>query len=153
MRNAQVTQTITTQIGTYAASDCIGGLQTLIAFNTPPGAAGFIDDVMLISKSGNTIAATAYFFDSNPVNSSFPDKGTISISPLDLSKLTIPPITLTGTIPQGGTFSVASSSPQHSTANADVPPTANLYVAIVSNGNIVPAGTSDLILTLGLSVN
>lgn len=153
MRNTQVTQTINSTTSTYAASTCLGGLQTIVALESPPFPGGILDSLMLISKAGNTVAATAYVFNANPTNSVFRDLLPIALSPLDVGKLAIQPVVLTPATSQGATPSVAAFTLANSIQNGDTPATSNLYVAIVPNGSITPNSATDFMLSLGIALD
>jgi hypothetical protein len=134
----------------YAPSKCLGGLQTIAVLDSPLQPGGILNEVDVYFQGGNTLGVTVYLFGQNPTNSVIQDGTLITIAAADVSKLALPPFTLTPSVPQGVTFSAASQPLAKSITNRDNAPATNIYAAIVANSSITPAGTADLIL--GLSV-
>jgi hypothetical protein len=135
--------TPTVQNAAYAASNCIGGFNTLTAARVNGGGI-LLTNFSVRSVTGITPTIQVYIFDSNPTASTCTDKSTFTLNVADISK-----------VPAGCVFQVALTQPQGSTPSFGAASgincnmlaaagTQNIYYALVATAAMTPGSTTDL---------
>ncbi len=142
----------TIQNAAYAASNVIGGLQTVAAFRTTAQPAGKLDQFMLNWNGGETTPVTVYIFAKNPTSTTCADKTAFSLAPADQKYLVTPPFTLVAASAQGATQSFANYLLAASVRNQDTSATTNLYVCLVVGSSVTPV-VGDLSFTISMEQN
>jgi aspartate/tyrosine/aromatic aminotransferase len=144
--------TPTVQAAQYVSGNAIGALSTVAALRSDAGPSGIINYFWLASKSGQTPTVTVYLFSANPTASTVTDKSAFSLANADLSKLIVAPFALTPSAPTGTTATFAQwSNIGAEFLNQDSPPTANIYVALVSGSTFTPGSTADIVFKVGVT--
>ena len=146
--NVSTTPTVTASA--YAASNCVGGKQTVAVFRTTTLPEGILNFFSFTSAAGNTAALTVYIFKTSPTGSTCTDKSTFTLATADLPKL-VTSFVIAPSVPQGATASFAQQAIATSVVNGDSGTTANLYVMMVANAAFTPGSTTDISFTLGVS--
>lgn len=77
-----VAQTVTAS-SAYASGNCVGGLMTIAGIP----ASGFLQSVVVNSKSAQTAAIDIIFLNANPVNSTVTDKTAVAVAVADFADI------------------------------------------------------------------
>lgn len=137
---------------TYSVGAVMGGLLTFPVFRGPDICAGKLTNVLLVSRKGNVGGYTVYLFDNNPVNSTITDATALVLSSLDVGKLANNPMSITLSVPAGTSAALGQATPTTalSVSSHSVPPSVNLYAAVVAN-TVISCTVGDLFLRLAIS--
>lgn len=143
------------QNAAYANTNCMGGFVAVpLAFTN--GQAGFITDFTVKSAGGSTTGLTVYLFEANPTNSTCTDKSTFTLAAADLDKLIGAPFVLTPATSGGATATSASLTNMLRPFVAGGVPYSGvitIYYALVANGSVTPATTTDVHVKIGASLD
>ena len=140
-RTVSVCVTPTITASTYAIKQAIGGLITFPnAFRTATGS-GILQDVVVTSKSVQTVGLTFYPFDTNPTASTLTDHATAAIAAADVGRVRTP-TALNTAYSDLGTHTVWGA---YGLGQAFAPGATTLYGVLVAQGTTAAfASTSDI---------